>query len=220
MGKEFTMTDIKVIGILGAGRVGTALARRALAAGYEVRIASARAPSDIAMVLDFVAPGAKPVTAEQVIAESDIIVLALPLSKYRSLRPEAFAGKIVVDAMNYWAQTDGVLPEFEGVPASSEVIADHLDGARLLRAFNHVGYHELDAEARPPGDPDRRALAVAGDDAEARATLAEVIDRMGFDPVDAGSLGRARAFAIGTPLFGAPLGRDDMQDALNGQKAA
>lgn len=185
-----------------------------------MRIASARAPSDIALVLDFVAPGAKPATTEQVIADSDIIVLALPLSKYRSLRPEAFAGKIVVDAMNYWAQTDGVLPEFEGAPGSSEIVADHLAGATLLRAFNHVGYHELDAEARAPGDPDRRALAVAGDDADARAALAKVIDRMGFDPVDAGPLSRARAFAIGTPLFGAPLGRAEMSDALAGQSVA
>ena len=214
------MTDIKVIGILGAGRVGTALARRALAAGYEVRIASARAPSEIALVMDFVAPGAVPATTEQVIAESDLIILALPLSKYRSLRPEAFAGKIVVDAMNYWSQTDGVLPEFEGAPGSSEVVADHLADARLLRAFNHVGYHELDAEARPTGDPGRRALAIAGDDAAARGILAAVIDRMGFDPVDAGPLSQARAFAIGTPLFGAPLGRAEMQGALAGQHAA
>lgn len=214
------MTDIKVIGILGAGRVGTALARRALAAGYEVRIASARAPSEIALVMDFVAPGAMPATTEQVIADSDIIMLALPLSKYRSLRPEAFAGKIVVDAMNYWSQTDGVLPEFEGAPVSSEVVADHLAGAVLLRAFNHVGYHELDAEARPAGDPERRALAIAGDDAPARAALAAVIDRMGFDPVDAGPLSRARAFAIGTPLFGAPLGRVDLQNALAARHAA
>ena len=214
------MTEIKVIGILGAGRVGTALARRALAAGFEVRIASARAPEDIALVLDFVAPGAKPVTTEQVIEGSDIIILALPLSKYRSLRPSAFAGKIVVDAMNYWSATDGVLPEFEGAPASSEVVADHLGDARLLRAFNHMGYHELDAEARPLGDPDRRALAIAGDDADARAALAGVIDRMGFDPVDAGPLTRARAFAIGTPLFGAPLGRAEMQHALAAPHAA
>ncbi len=214
------MTEIKVIGILGAGRVGTALARRALAAGYEVRIASARAPSDIALVLDFVAPGATPVTTEQAIADSDMVILALPLSKYRSLRPEAFAGKIVVDAMNYWSQTDGVLPEFEGAPGSSEIIADHLGTARLLRAFNHVGYHELDAEARAPGDPARRALAIAGDDADARAALGRVIDRMGFDPVDAGPLARARAFAIGTPLFGAPLGRAELYAALAGQHAA
>ena len=91
------MSDPKVIGILGAGRVGTAIARRALAAGYEVRVASSRPPAEIALVLQFVAPGAIAASAAEVVALSDIIVLALPLSKYRSLRPEAFAGKIVVD---------------------------------------------------------------------------------------------------------------------------
>ena len=116
--------------------------------------------------------------------------------------------------MNYWAQTDGTLPEFEGAPSSSEVIAEHLTDARLLRAFNHMGYHEIDGEARPAGDPERRALAIAGDDAEARAVLAGVIYRLGFVPVDAGPLDAARGFAIGTPIFGAPLKRDELQAAL------
>lgn len=214
------MDDPKVIGILGAGRVGTAIARRALAAGYQVRIASSRPPSDIALVLQFVAPGAQAATADQVIADSDIIILALPLSKYRSLDPARLSGKIVVDAMNYWAQTDGTLPEFEGAPSSAEVVADYLAGARLLRSFNHMGYHEIDGEARPKGDPDRRALAIAGDDPAARAVLARVIDRIGFDPVDAGGLSAARGFAIGTPVFGAPLGRVDLQAALSAPLAA
>lgn len=202
------------IGILGAGKVGTAIARRALAAGYEVRIASSRAPSEIALVLQFVAPGAVAASAEEVVAASDIVILALPLSKYRRLDPASLQGKIVVDAMNYWAQTDGTLPEFEGAPSSSEVVADYLTGARLLRAFNHTGYHEIDGEARPAGDPERRAMAIAGDDPAARAVLARVIDRLGFDPVDAGVLANARGFAIGTPVFGAPLGRTELQAAL------
>ena len=214
------MSDPKVIGILGAGRVGTAIARRALAAGYQVRVASSRAPSDIALVLQFVAPGAIPAATEDVIAQSDIIVLALPLSKYRTLRPDAFDGKIVVDAMNYWAPTDGTLPEFEGAPSSSALIADYLSGARLLRSFNHMGYHEIDGAARAAGDPDRRALAIAGDDAAARATLARVIDRMGFDPVDAGDLTAARGFAIGTPVFGAPLNQTELRAALSVPLAA
>ncbi len=214
------MSDPKVIGILGAGRVGTAIARRALAAGYEVRVASSRPASDIALVLQFTAPGAVAADADDVIAASDIIVLALPLSKYRSLRPEALAGKVVVDTMNYWAQTDGTLPEFEGAPSSSEVVADYLAGARLVRSFNHMGYHEMDGEARPAGDPGRRAMALAGDDAQTRDMLARVIDRMGFDPVDAGPLAAARGFAIGTPVFGAPLGRKELEAALNVPLAA
>ncbi len=214
------MNEPKVIGILGAGRVGTAIARRAVAAGYEVRVASSRAPADIALVLQFVAPGAVAASAAEVVAQSDIVVLALPLSKYRSLDPVALAGKIVVDAMNYWAPTDGTLPEFEGAPSSSEVVADFLPGARLVRSFNHMGYHEIDGEARPAGDPARRAMALAGDDAQARAVVARLIDRLGFDPVDAGDLGAARGFAIGTPVFGAGLQQDDMQAALSAPLAA
>ena len=214
------MTDPKVIGILGAGRVGTAIARRALAAGYEVHVASSRSPAEIELVLQFVAPGAIAETAAEVVAASDIVVLALPLSKYRSLDPAALAGKIVVDAMNYWAPTDGTLPEFEGAPSSAELIADFLPDARLLRSFNHMGYHEIDGEARPAGDPERRAMALAGDDAQARGVLAGVIDRMGFDPVDAGPLRAARDFAIGTPVFGAHLGRNELRAALGAPLAA
>lgn len=214
------MTEPKIIGILGAGRVGTALARAALAAGYEVRVASSRPAAEIALVLQFTAPGAIAGDAAEVIAASDLIVLALPLSKYRSLDPTALAGKIVVDAMNYWAPTDGTLPEMETGRGSSEVVADHLPGARLVRSFNHMGYHEIDSTARPSGHPERRALALAGDDPAARAVVAGFIDRLGFDPVDAGPLTAARGFAAGTPVFGAGLRKDELRAALGAPLAA
>lgn len=214
------MSDPKVIGILGAGRVGTAIARAALAAGYEVRVASSRPAAEITLVLQFTAPGAIAGDAAEVIAQSDIIVLALPLSKYRSLDVAALAGKVVIDAMNYWAPTDGTLPEFEGAPFSSAVVADHLEGARLVRSFNHMGYHEMDGEARPKGHPDRRGLALAGDDRDAREVVAGFIDRLGFDPVDAGPLAAARGFDIGTPIFGAGMRRDQLQAALGVPLAA
>lgn len=209
------MRDIaKTIGILGAGRVGTALARRAVAAGYEVRVATAKPAADIALLLEIMAPGARADEAQAMIAASDIVILALPLSNYRALRPELFAGKVVVDAMNYWAPTDGVIPEFEGARSSSELVQDHLAGARLVRSFNHMGYHEIGEAARPSGDPERRALALAGDDAQARDLVAGFIDRIGFDPVDAGALAANRAFATGSPIFGAGLGRQDMRRLL------
>lgn len=208
------MTEAKTIGIIGAGRVGTALARRALEAGYEVRLATARPPADLELMLEFVAPGAKAGTIEAVAAESDILVLALPLSRYRSLPPDLFVGRIVVDAMNYWAPTDGALPEFERGLSSTEVLAGHLEGARLVRSFNHMGYHEIDGAARRSGDPERRALAVAGDDPSARRVVAAFIDRIGFDPVDVGGLSAAGRFDVGTPIFGAPLGAQAMRAAL------
>lgn len=208
------MRELKTIGILGAGKVGTAVARRGVAAGYDVRIATAKPASELELLVSFVAPGAVAGNAADVIDQSDVVVLALPLSKYRTLDPSLFSGKIVIDAMNYWSQTEGMLLEFEKGLSSSEVVASHLKDARLVRTFNHMGYHEIDEEARPAGDPERRAMAVAGDDAEARRLVAGFIDHIGFDPVDAGSLAAARSFDIGTPVFGAPLNSNTMRQAL------
>lgn len=205
---------VEIIGILGAGRVGTALARRAVAAGYDVRVATSKPPADIALLLEIMVPGAQADEAAAVIAAADIVILALPLSKYHELQPDLFAGKIVVDVMNYWAPTDGAIAEFEGARSSSEVVQDYLTGARLVRSFNHMGYHEIEEAARPSGHPERRALALAGNDAEARRLAAGFIDRIGFDPVDAGGLAAGRTFATATPIFGASLGRAEMQQAL------
>ena len=116
--------------------------------------------------------------------------------------------------MNYWPQTDGHLPEFDGAESSSEVVQRHLAGARLVRSFNHMGYHEFEQDARPEGAAYRRAMAVAGDDPVARQAVAEVIRRLGFDVVDAGALASARHFGIGTPIFGAGVSASDLDDLL------
>ena len=205
-----------VIGILGAGRVGTALARLALASGHDVRIATSRPPEDIALLVEIITPGARAGAAADVIAASDIVILALPLSKYRALVPEQLAGKVVIDPMNYWAPTDGVLPEFEGEHSSSEVIQRFLPEARLVRSFNHMGYHEIEQEARPAGDPERRSLAVAGDDEDARQVVAAFIDRLGYDIVDAGPLAASRKFGTGTPIFGGGFTRAELAERLQG----
>lgn len=205
---------VRTVGILGAGRLGTALARQALRAGYEVEIATASPPADVALILEFMAPGARAVSAEALARDADIVVLAVPLGKYRTLRPETLSGKIVIDAMNYWAPTDGTIAAFEGEASSSEVVQEFLAGARLVKTLNHIGYHELEDEGLPPGSPGRRALAVAGDDAEARAAVALFIDRLGFDAVDAGPLSTARLFAAGTAIFGGRFRRDEMERLL------
>lgn len=116
--------------------------------------------------------------------------------------------------MNYWPPTDGVHGDFHGESLSSAVIQKQLSTARLVRTINHIGYHELEEEGRPVGDPQRRALAVAGDDAEARRLVADVIDRMGYDPVDAGSLVAATQFEPGTAIFEGHLRRDEMERQL------
>ena len=207
-------SQIRTIGILGAGRVGTALARQALRAGYEVPIATARPPAEIALIVELLAPGARAVTAEAAARDSDIVVLALPLGKYRTLQPASLAGKIVIDAMNYWAPTDGTVAEFENEASSSEVVQRFLPQARLVRTLNHIGYHELEEQGRPNGHPERQALALAGADADAREAVAGFIDRLGYDPVDAGELAAARKFDAGTMIFGGRLRHHEMAPLL------
>jgi 8-hydroxy-5-deazaflavin:NADPH oxidoreductase len=203
--------DIETIGILGAGKVGTAIARQAVKAGYKVLMATARPSVEISLIVEMTAPGARAVSAEAAVRESDIVVLALPLNKYRMLDPALLAGKIVIDVMNYWAPTDGVLDEFEGDRSSSEIVQDHLAGARLVRTLNHIGYHELEEDGLPRGHADRRALAVAGDYPEARVLILGFIERLGFDAVDAGALINGRAFAAGTEIFARRHQREEME---------
>lgn len=193
--------DIRTVGILGAGRVGTAVARQAIKAGYGVLIGTSRPARDIEMIVDIVVPGAKAADAEAVVRGSDIVILAVPLPKYRSLVPAHFAGKIVIDAMNYWAPTDGHIDVFTEGVSSSEIIQQFLPDARLVKSLNHIGYHELEADDLPLGHPQRRALALAGDDETARRVVSGFIDRLGYDPVDAGELVAGKAFATGTEIF-------------------
>jgi predicted dinucleotide-binding enzyme len=211
--------NAKSVGILGAGKVGTAIARQAMKAGYSVSIATAKPPEDIELIVEFTAPGATATTAEALMRDSDLIVIAVPLAKYRTLDASGLAGKVAIDVMNYWAPTDGMIADFEGEQSSSEVVQMHLPETRLVRTLNHIGYHELEQNALPAGRPGRQALAIAGNDVAARRLVAEFIDRLGFEPVDTGPLIEARALQVGTPIFGARLTRSEMEQALDTSSA-
>ncbi|MHA6695935.1 NADPH-dependent F420 reductase [Homoserinimonas sp. A520] len=197
---------VSTIAILGAGRVGSAIARTALAAGYSVNIAASGPGSDIALLAEIVVPGARARSAAEATAGADLVVLAVPLHKYRTVSPSILAGKLVVDTMNYWEPIDGRLDDFEAdARSSSEIVSDHISGATVVKTLNHIGYHELESDSRPFGHEHRRALAIAGDDEDAVDTVAEVIDRFGFDPVTSGPLATGAAFEPGTPIFGGRL---------------
>jgi hypothetical protein len=207
------MNALGSLAVLGAGHVGPVIARLAIKAGYRVAIATSGDPEDIALITELVIPGAQPRWASDAVADADIVVLAIPLHRIPDLAPGPLSGKLVVDAMNYWPASDGVLNAFEN-GGSSEIVAGRLAGSTVVKALNHIGYHELEDWARPPGSPDRRAAGVAGDAPAAVDAIAGLADRIGYDPVRLGSLRAGRVLQPGGPVFGVTLTRPEFERAV------
>jgi predicted dinucleotide-binding enzyme len=207
-------TDPNKLAVLGAGHVGPVIARLAVKAGYPVAIATSGDPEDIALITELIVPGAQPRWAADAVADADIVVLAIPLHRFLDIDPMLLNGKLVVDAMNYWPASDGVLKAFED-DGSSEIVARRLTGSTVVKALNHIGYHELEDRARPAGAPDRRAAGVAGDGLAAAAAIAGLVDRIGYDPVRLESLRAGRALQPGGPVFGAVLTRPEFEQAVS-----
>ncbi len=208
--------SVRRIAVIGAGHVGPVIARMALDAGFEVAIATSGSPENLELITQVVMPGVQARWAKDAIAAADLVVLTIPLHRFPALETGPLAGKLVVDAMNYWAPADGAVPLFDDPElSSSEIVQRRLTQATVVKALNQIAYQDLEEGRQQAGSPDRHAMGVAGDDSDAANVVGEVIDRIGYDPVLLGSLSAGRILQPGEPVFGAVLKRSEFERAIH-----
>jgi 8-hydroxy-5-deazaflavin:NADPH oxidoreductase len=191
------------IGIIGAGRIGHALAVRFAGAGHEVMLSNSRGPDTLDEVVASIEGDVRAGTVADAARFGDLIVVAIPTQAIRDLPPEPFVGRTVIDANNYYPEPDRRLPELEADEVtSSELLASLLPGASVVKAFNTIQFQRLLDESRPdlPAE-ERLAIPIAGDSAEAKRTVADLIDHIGFTAVDTGTLAETRRQQPGAPLY-------------------
>ncbi|HTR08416.1 MAG TPA: NAD(P)-binding domain-containing protein [Paraburkholderia sp.] len=200
------------VGILGAGEIGSALGELLAQAGYEVMLSSRHpeARADQAAAL-----GCRIGTLEEAAAFGEVVIAALPLNALGEIPASALAGKVVIDTMNYYPPRDGAIAAFDEYRSTtSERVARHLSGARVVKAFNAILAYDLPRDTRPPIEDGRRALPVAADDEEAKALVAGMHAQLDFDVLDAGSLADSWRFERAKPAYCIPLNRVQLRAAL------
>lgn len=204
------------IGIIGAGNIGGTLARRLTELGHEVSIANSRGPETLAALAK--ETGAKPVTVEQAARAGDVVIVTIPEKGVRDLPKGLFDGVardvVVVDTGNYYPRhRDGLIQEIESGKTESRWVSDQL-GRPVVKAFNNIRSGSLAEGGKPKGIPGRIALPVAGDDPRAKAVVSRLIDELGFDPIDAGSLDESWRQQPDTPVYTTDLDADRVRRAL------
>lgn len=188
------------IGIIGSGHIGGTLTRRLTALGHDVTVANSRGPESLEGLAG--ETGARPGTVRSAAEEANLVIVAVPMAAVPRLPADAFRGKIVVDANNYYPQRDGIIPEVvDRSVTSSRWLAEVLPGATVVKAFNNILAEHLMRDGRPVGDDRRIALPVAADDPEAKRIVMGLVNELGFDPVDAGNLDQSWRQQPDTPVY-------------------
>ncbi len=203
------------IGLIGSGRIGSTLAKLAVDRGHEVVLSNSRGPQTLAELAAGLGPRATAGTPAQAAAAGDLIVVTIPFKNYRQVPVAELAGKTVIDTNNYYPQRDGSFAELDDdSTTSSELLAAHVPGSHVVKAFNSIHFEDLASQGRPPGTPGRRALPIAGDDAQAKATVAGLVELFGFDVVDVGPLREGRRFQRDEPAYVTAYDVAGLRDAL------
>lgn len=209
------------LGIIGAGHIGSQLARLAVAHHYSVVIANSRGPQTLTSLVTDLGGDVRAGTPLEAARAGDVVVVTIPLWKIPALAGDhelvaALADKTVIDTCNYYPQRDGsIAPLDEETLTTSEWVAGHLPGAHVVKAFNHIAAAALAGDARPNGSPERRALAIFGDDDAAKAQVAALIDTFGFDPLDGGLLAESWRIQRDTPGYVTRMTAPELGGALS-----
>jgi predicted dinucleotide-binding enzyme len=191
------------LGLIGSGRIGSQVARLAVASGHEVLLSNSRGPASLRELVQELGPKARAGTVEEAAESGEIVVLTVPLKAFRTAPPELLAGKVVIDTNNYYPERDGQIAELDEEKATSlELSQRHLSRSKVVKAFNHIAAADLTRHGQPRGTANRRALVIAGDDAGAKQTVSDLLDQFGFDTVDAGAAKDSWRIQPGTPGYG------------------
>jgi predicted dinucleotide-binding enzyme len=194
---------MQTIGLIGAGHIGSQVARLAIAHGDRVVVSNSRGPETLATLVAELGPNARAGTTLDAATAGDIVVVTVPLRNYRQVPVEPLAGKVVIDTNNYYPERDGHIAELDNESTTtSELLQAHLPTSKVVKAFNHIYASELTSHGQPSGSPGRRALVIAGDDADAKAVVTALLDAFGFDTVDAGALKEGWRIQRDTPGYG------------------
>jgi 8-hydroxy-5-deazaflavin:NADPH oxidoreductase len=204
------------IGIIGTGRIGGALAEKLSATGHQIGIANAHGPRSLEEKARSLGPDIRPMSVDEAARHGDLFIVSIPFGNYRTVPPEPLRGKIVVDTGNYYPERDGHFPELDDdLTTSTELLREHLQGARVVKAFNAVRWTVLRDEGEPRGARGRLAMPLAGDDPEAKRVVAGLIDETGFDPLDVGDLAHGgRRIQPGAAIYVAHLSAEEMRRRL------
>ncbi|GAA1528382.1 NADPH-dependent F420 reductase [Nocardioides humi] len=177
------------LGIIGAGNIGSNVARAAIAAGYDVVIANSRGPETLGDLVAELGPRARAATAEEAGRAGDVVVVTVPLHALDKIPVEPLAGKIVLDTNNYYFERDGHIEALDqGETTTSELVQRHLPTSKVAKAFNHIVATQIVTDGAPAGTPGRRALATASDHDDAVELVTRLYDELGFDTVNIGPL--------------------------------
>jgi predicted dinucleotide-binding enzyme len=207
------------IGLIGAGHIGSAVARAAISSGHSVVLSNSRGPETLADLIKELGPSARAATPSEAAQAGDIVVVTIPLKNIADVPVEPLAGKVVIDTNNYYPERDGHIAELDDESTTTaELLQRHLPSSKVVKAFNHIYASQITTDGTPAGTPNRRALVIAGDDAGAKATVTRLLDQFGFDTVDAGPLAEGWRIQRDTPGYGPQRNAEQLRADLAAAK--